>query len=127
MWNETNLWEEWDFGKSAQATIDFVVRTAEMMLLAGAFQVAANATDNRTIDGVSSVMYLVLTMHFALAWARYIAFPLYERKARTKLSLTFLVATSIAGLFLLYFLTVQIRDAAKALVPTEIETVDVGI
>lgn len=120
--NETSKWEE-TLAAKAQPAVDFVVRTGEIMLLAGAFQVAANATDNQALDVFAGIMFIALSMHIAFAWSRFIYLPLQRLEIKSWFSAIIILASIPLAIWLLTFLSDQIRGAAKALVPSEVEIV----
>lgn len=119
MWGirtEQAPWEETIGGKLLSPALDFVIRTGEIILLTGAFQAAAVATNNNGVRVVAQTMFLALYAHLGLAYARYVLVPLFTRPKRVTI-LKFVIAAAVAITlpFLLKYLTSEVSAAARAI------------
>lgn len=112
-----HTWEQTGAAIFLQPLVAFLVRTGELMLLAGAFQTAANATDMGSITILAGAMYLALGLHLFMNFWRYIVMPLNRavRLRATFLNLVVLLVASGALLGLYYFLSHQVTEASKHL------------
>jgi hypothetical protein len=113
-----HTWEQTAAAIFLQPLVEFLVRTGEIMLLAGAFQTAANVTDMGTIKVLAGVMYLALGLHLFMSFWRYVVMPLNRtvRLRATFLNLMVILAVSGALLWLYNFLSHQVTEASKHLV-----------
>jgi hypothetical protein len=88
------------------------------MLLAGAFQTAANVTGMASLKALTAVMYFVLSSHLYMSFWRYIVMPLNRavRVPATLVNLVLILVGCSAVLFLVWFLIQQIADASRHLI-----------
>jgi hypothetical protein len=113
-----HTWEQTGAAIFVQPLITILARTAELMLLAGAFQTAANVTGMVSLKVLAGVMYSVLSAHLYMTFWRYVVMPLNRtvRLRGTFLNLILILILSAALLYLCWFLLQQIVDASKHLV-----------
>ena|SRR5437763_8129691 len=64
--------------------LDFVVRAAEIIFLAAAFQAAANAAHNTSLHIAAIIMGYALAFHFGIGWGRVVYLPLSGVTFRAK-------------------------------------------
>ena len=102
-----------------EPAVAFVVRTGEIILLAGAFRIAAQASDNPALHVLSGAMFFALAVHFGLAWGRYVLFPLGKLKVKsTGRNLAIVIVAGLALGLVQLFLWEQIAAVAKELAPS---------
>jgi len=113
-----HTWEQTAAGVFLEPLVSFLVRTGELMLLAGAFQTAANITGMTSLKVLTAVMYFVLSSHLYMSFWRYIVMPLNRavRIPATFVNLVLILIGSGATLFLVWWLIQQIIDASRHLV-----------
>ena len=113
-----HTWEQTVAAIFVQPLVNFFIRTAEIMLLAGAFEAAANATGSVTLKALAGIMYFALSAHLFHALWRYVVFPL-NRTIRIRATLLNLIPVLIGGgafVLLCWFLVQQIVEASKTIV-----------
>ncbi len=127
---EIKLWGGWEVAHSGhtweqtgqaiflQPLVAILARTGEIMLLAGAFQTAANVTGMVSLKVLAGVMYFALVSHLYMSFWRYIVMPLNRalRLRGTFLNLILILIMCGALIFLSQFLVQQIVDVSKHLV-----------
>lgn len=118
-WEIAHVGHTWNQTAAAmflQPAVNVVVRIGEIMLLAGAFQTAANATANSTLQILAGIMYAGLGAYLYMIFWRYIVMPL-NRSVRVRGPAILLVLPLLGAMVWLFqFLSSQISDASKQLV-----------
>lgn len=99
-----------------EPAIEFVVRTGEIILLAGAFSAAAHLSHNLILRIFSGLMFFALAMHFGMTWSRYVLFPLHGVMVKATWKNSFLISLPAAAAGLLWFVLWQEITKAVALV-----------
>lgn len=101
-------WEQTFLALVIEPAVNFIVRTGEITVLAGAFSAAAHITKIPLAYILAELMLLALALHFGLALGRYVFLPLAGKsmKATWKNFLTLSLAGGAGGL-LWYFIWYQ--------------------
>lgn len=121
-WRWTRPGEEVEWEQSLgrlviEPAVDFVVRTGEIILLAGAFYAAAQLSNNRILHLFSDLMFFALALHFGMAWGRYVLLPLQKVKLKATWQNLLIIAVPGVAIGLLWFwLWQQIIAATKMVV-----------
>jgi hypothetical protein len=109
-------YEQTLLARAIEPVVDFVVRTGEIIVLAGVFSTAAHATRSLTAAALSQLMFLALGLHFGIAYGRYVLRPLQGLIIKPDW-LAILVASTVGGAIGVgwYFLWFEIVAVAKGL------------
>jgi hypothetical protein len=117
---ESRDWKRTIGAKVIEPAVEFVVRTAELMLLTGAFQAAARATESVALQVISAIVFFTLAIHFGLGWARFVLMPLERvRVPATWMNLVLILVPLALIAWLNVFLWREIGEVTKQLVPAK--------